>query len=1310
MLGNQIAFSQVSSLNNNKNSNVQPPLDSSTASQVTHAAGSGWQSTGAGFLLIAVAGLLLTGLMVWQAAQDYRLLRLQHQIQVEESVWLTASQIALNLEVKSAALSQLLDQMYEKSPEAALQAVEALLPGLRNLTQVSPQIPYLQDTAPTWMPSVRGLSVSGQAFAIDSDPRSGSLLWVVDSRRPGYAWVLEVDDRDISGLVSAQPAQGYVWLLEDAGHARVLARQQEGSLVYLDNKAMTAQERSQVVVSAPVAGSLWQVRGLVEPDYYVQQLGQVIRFKVLVVVGFVAVLLLVAWILARMRRANRRLLASNYASSRAVEDTERRYQDVFQGVGIALCQLNLAGLRDRLIREGITSRETLDAWLEKHPAEHSELLECVTVVDANQVTLDLLALDSMRGLERMLHRPDRIRRDTARYRLIQAVLERQPRLEMETPLRSSTGAARYVWVIMRLPERVEDYHAVTMSISDITSRRRVELSMVERERFWAGVVKAVPDIVFIKDMPRQKFVYSNRSLAQMLGYADDDPQVQAEDYRDRLLHPDDLESMLINRNLQQVLPDEKVQEARLRWRHRDGSWHWFSLRVKVLSRLPDGRVKQLIGVIRDVTVQSESTEQLKTSEQRYRLLAENISDVIWSTDSSFHLNYISPSVKPLLGYEPDDLIRRGFTDIVAGDEYSRFMGQVLKYLAPLVGVPEEAASLQKEGFYREITFDCITAEGRKCPTELRLSLMWGAQGEFLGLLGIARDITEQRRTENRLRMAATVFENTTGAILVTDPAGYVVQVNENFSQITGFSAEEILDHTPRLLESSVHDERFYPGILRTLREQGRWEGEIWLRRKCGEQFPAWTGITAVQDNEGDLVSYVCFFVDISERKASEARIESLAYYDALTGLANRTLFQDRLRTALQLAERREEWVAVLFLDLDRFKPINDTLGHAAGDAMLKEVARRLRECVRDSDTVARMGGDEFTMLLGGLTDREAAMGAGIHVAEKILTALAPAFCLQEREFFISASIGLALYPQDGLEVSSLLKNADTAMYHAKGAGKDTFQFYQADMNARALERLSLEGDLRRALQDDVLTLHYQPQFDCASRRLTGAEALLRWQHPVHGAISPAVFIPMAEEIGLVGVLGEWVIDRACRQMAEWRDAGHHLPRLAINLSARQFTEGRLAEQVGKVLKRYAIDPVTIELELTESVLLHDVEETMQTLAALKQLGVEIAVDDFGTGYSSLNYLKDFPIDTLKIDRSFIQAMHAGNRDTRLAKAIVALGRSLQLRVIAEGVETLEQLGLLVGFGCDEVQGYLLGRPVPADTLLADHLLPRMSAD
>lgn len=1256
-----------------------------------------------GILLVAVAGVLLAILMVWQAWQDFRLLRHQHQIQVEESVWLTASQIGLNLEVKSQALSEVLDNLYSDSPGLAVDSAARLLPGLRGITRVRPGGQPTAGVVPPWMPSVRGLNMSGYSFALDSDVDLGVLYWSIVSRNAGQFWLLEVEDRDISSLVSAQPAQGYTWLLEDAGHARVLARQEGDHLVYLDNLAMTAAERDQVVVSAPVAGTLWQVRGLIEPGYYLQRMGQVVRLKVFLVLGFILVLLVVVWTVARMRRVNQALLARNQATFAHVEDSERRYQDIFQGVGMALCQLDLSGLRGWLLREGIYNQASLDAWLDANPQRHLEIFGNLKVVDANQVALDLTGQSSVEGVERVLQRDESVRRESARYKVILAVVNRTPRLEFETPILVPSGKVRHAWIIMRLPENAEDYHAVTVSLSDISARRRVELSMIERERYWAGVVKAVPDIVFIKDMQRQRFVYSNRSLAQMLGYDESDERVLDADYRDRLLHPDDIEQLQVSRNLQQVLADDTVHETRLRWRHIDGSWRWHSLRVKVLSRLPDGKVRQIIGVVRDIHEQTVATQQLRTSEQRYRLLAENISDVIWATDTSFRLDYISPSVTRMLGYRPEELIEVGFSQVVAGPSYNRFISSVLRELAPRLDSPEKAQRLRAEGYHRQTTVDCIKADGHKCPTEVRLSLMWDGEGRFLGILGIARDITEQRRTENRLRMAATVFENTTGAILVMDPAGYVVQVNENFIQITGYAAEQIIDQTPEMLAWRVQEEQFYPEVLDILRKQGRWEGEIGMRRKNGEKFPSWAGITAVQDNEGDLVSYVCFFVDISERKANEARIETLAYYDALTGLPNRTLFQDRIRTALQLAERRDEWVVVLFLDLDRFKPINDTLGHAAGDQMLREVARRLSDCVRDSDTVARMGGDEFTILLTGQENREKAMAAAIHVAEKVLAVLAPAFVLQEREFFISASIGLALYPQDGVEPNALLKNADTAMYHAKSIGKDTFQFYQAEMNARALERVSLESDLRHALQDDLLELYYQPQFDCVSGRLTGAEALLRWTHPERGAISPAVFVPIAEEIGLIGALGDWVMDQACRQMAVWRDADCPLPRLSINLSARQFTDGHLESQVGEVLGRYRLEPSTIELELTESVLLQDVEETMQTLSALKALGVAIAVDDFGTGYSSLNYLKDFPIDTLKIDRSFIQAMHDASRDTLLAQAIVAMGRSLQLRVIAEGVETREQLSLLVGFQCDEAQGFLLGRPMPAKDLESQFL-------
>ena len=566
---------------------------------------------------------------------------------------------------------------------------------------------------------------------------------------------------------------------------------------------------------------------------------------------------------------------------------------------------------------------------------------------------------------------------------------------------------------------------------------------------------------------------------------------------------------------------------------------------------------------------------------------------------------------------------------------------------------------------------------------------------FEGILGVGRDISQQRRAEKDLRMAATVFEHSTAAILVTDPAGYIVQVNKAFSRVSGYSAGQVLDQLPGMLTADRQQATHLQYILGQLNQRGSWEGEVWLKRKGGENFPAWVGITAVHDEEGDLVSYVCFFSDISERKASEQRIHRLAYYDALTHLPNRTLFQDRLHSALQHAERHNEWVVLMFLDLDRFKPINDSLGHAAGDRMLKDVAVRLSACVDGDDTVARMGGDEFTLLLQPRATREGALNRAIHVAEQILSSLARPFVLEGREFFVTASIGIALAPQDGDELSQLMKNADTAMYHAKERGKNNFQFYQADMNASALERLELESDLRHAQEQGQFVLHYQPQFSGDGRRLTGVEALLRWKHPSRGLVPPDEFIPVLEELGLVVQVGEWVLEEACRQLRAWHEDKIRIPKISVNLSARQFAEGDLTSRIAAILSRTGVAPACLEVELTESILMRDVSSAMQTLNELKRLGLCIAVDDFGTGYSSLNYLKQFPIDVLKIDRSFVDGLPDGEQDAQIARAIIAMAHSLNMMVIAEGVESHAQLEFLREHGCDEVQGYLLGRPMPA---------------
>src|SRR5476651_222397 len=665
---------------------------------------------------------------------------------------------------------------------------------------------------------------------------------------------------------------------------------------------------------------------------------------------------------------------------------------------------------------------------------------------------------------------------------------------------------------------------------------------------------------------------------------------------------------------------------------------------KLLASLPDDQVTRIIGVAKDITEQIEASESLRDSEQRYRMLAESISDVIFSTDSQLTPNYVSPSVYTVLGYEAEWILENGWNSTVANPQQLSGMYTLIERVKEALDDPQTLTKLRTEIPTRLFLFDCLRADGRKIPIELRLVLVWDEQGAFEGVLGVGRDISQQRRAEKDLRMAATVFEHSTSAILITDPAGYIVQANDAFSRVSGYAVAQVLDQLPTMLTVDDQQEAHLAYILKQLHQRGSWEGEVWLKRRSGEHYPAWVGITAVFDDEGDLASYVCFFSDISERKASEQRIHRLAYYDALTHLPNRTLFQDRLHTALQQAERHQAWVVLMFLDLDRFKPINDSLGHAAGDRMLKEMATRLLGCVADDDTVARMGGDEFTLLLPPGATRQVALNRAIHVDEQILASLVTPFVLEGREFFVTASIGIALSPPDGSELSQLMKNADTAMYHAKERGKNNFQFYQADMNASALERLELESDLRHALEQNEFVLYYQPQFSGDGKRLTGAEALLRWRHPRRGLVPPGDFIPVLEELGLVVDVGDWVISEACRQLKTWHENKVRVPKVSVNISARQFSDGQLGERIATILRDTGLPPACLELELTESILMREVNEAMQILASLKNLGLSIAVDDFGTGYSSLNYLKQFPIDVLKIDRTFVDGLPSGEQE------------------------------------------------------------------
>ncbi|MDP2811151.1 MAG: EAL domain-containing protein [Rhodocyclaceae bacterium] len=596
-----------------------------------------------------------------------------------------------------------------------------------------------------------------------------------------------------------------------------------------------------------------------------------------------------------------------------------------------------------------------------------------------------------------------------------------------------------------------------------------------------------------------------------------------------------------------------------------------------------------------------------------------------------------------------------------------------------------------EGGSREMEVRRRKKSGEVFWASLQLSLIRNDDDQPTGLIGYLSDITERVKVRETLQLHARIFEDSEEGILITDANLNIVSVNDAFCRIMGYAAGEIIGQTPRLFRSDRHEPAFYEEMWRQIETNGNWRGELWDRQKTGLEFPVWTSISAVRDAEDRITHYFSILSDITERKRTEERIHHLAYYDALTGLPNRSLFFKLVDQALVEAQRNRMHGALLFIDLNRFKPINDTLGHGVGDRLLQQVGTRLRASLRDEDVVARLGGDEFVAALFDITRRE---HAGI-VAQKLLAAFDTPFMIDGHELKLGAAIGISIYPQDGSDTENLLRLADIAMYRAKQGGQDGYAYYSREMNQKALDRLKIESGLRRALERDELVLHYQPKVDIASGRITGAEALVRWRHPEQGMVPPGEFIPVAEESGLVVQIGAWVLDAACAQANRWRKAGLPPTKIAVNLSAREFAPA-LSQRMLAVLQRHHLPPEWLELEITESMLTHSTEGVIAMMHELANLGVNLSLDDFGTGFSSLSYLKRFPIDTLKIDRSFITGIPDDTNDCAIAGAIIGMSKQLRHRVIAEGVETAEQLAYLDSLGCDEFQGYLFSPPVPAE--------------
>ncbi|SNB47718.1 EAL domain-containing protein [Geobacter sp. DSM 9736] len=552
-----------------------------------------------------------------------------------------------------------------------------------------------------------------------------------------------------------------------------------------------------------------------------------------------------------------------------------------------------------------------------------------------------------------------------------------------------------------------------------------------------------------------------------------------------------------------------------------------------------------------------------------------------------------------------------------------------------------------------------------------------------------------RQQGEHIRKLSYAVEQSPVSVIITDPSGKVEYINPKFTRLTGYTLEEAAGRGACFFHEDEEWGAEHHPLWETLRGGKEWRGELRCRKKDGTVYWASVSVSPVVDGNGAISHFISFHEDISERKQAEETIKHMAYFDALTGLPNRHLFNELLHQAMAQAQRQNRALAILFLDLDRFKVINDTLGHAVGDQLLQAAAQRLKRCCRrERDTVARRGGDEFIVLLPELVDVQEA----VRVAQNIIDAFNKPFILPEHELFVSTCVGISIFPHDGTDAETLIKNADMAMYRAKEFGRNRYHLYTPAMDAHAFERLSLENSLRRALQREEFFLHYQPKVDVRAGRISSVEALVRWKHPEFGMVPPTQFIPLVEETGMITALGEWVLQTACAQNKEWLDQGYPPLRMSVNCSPRQFQQLNLAGTVEQTLADTGLDPSLLELEVTENIMLDHEESTMHSFRRLSELGVGIAIDDFGTGYSSLSAIRRLPIQTLKIDKSFINDINSNQDDAAIAKAIITMAQSLRLDVVAEGVETREQMALLDSYDCNLMQGYYFSRPLPAEEL------------
>ncbi len=682
--------------------------------------------------------------------------------------------------------------------------------------------------------------------------------------------------------------------------------------------------------------------------------------------------------------------------------------------------------------------------------------------------------------------------------------------------------------------------------------------------------------------------------------------------------------------------------------------------------------------IRDITESKHAEEALRISEQRFRDVSEAAGEYLWETDANMVYTHVSSRSVEVKGYTPEELIGRTPMNFMPGEDTSIFVDTANDAIAAKSVFRLQHRNITKAG---DILWEEVTG-----------LVILDKTGSVIGLRGTGLNITQRKQSDEELRLAALVYDNSSEAMVITDSANQIIAVNPAFEKLTGYTAEEAMGKDPKILSSGRQDKAFYRAMWNDLNSTGSWQGELWDKRKNGEIYPKSLIINTIKDDKGKVHRYVALFSDITKKKESEELIWKQANFDMLTGLPNRRMFRDRLDHEIKKAHRSGVQLALMLLDLDHFKEINDTLGHDMGDILLNETAARLSSCVRESDTVARMGGDEFIIILGEVDDP----GNVDRVAREILKKISEPFDLGNEIGYVSTSVGITLYPDDATDIESLLKNADQAMYVAKKLGRNRSSYFTVSMQEQAQARMHLVNDLRNAIiAGDQFLLDYQPIVDLKNGSIHKAEALIRWQHPTRGIILPTEFITIAEETGMIVEIGDWVFYQAAAQVAHWRDSRHSDFQISINKSPLQFQNTDNHRLWFDHLNKLGLPGSSITVEITEGLLLDATIHTKNLLLTFRDHGMQVSIDDFGTGYSSLSYLKRFDIDYLKIDQSFVSNLHENSDELALCEAIIVMAHRLGIKVIAEGIETDEQRNLLLAAGCDFGQGYLFSKPLSA---------------